>query len=281
MKYKLILSDFDGTLTNSKNQVSERAKKAIKAFMDKGGKFVVATGRMYPTIINRMHEVGLDDMDSELVSFQGAYISNIKTGEELARYTMQKEAIYQIVKHALELGIYVHIYTINDVIVREYNDLAKRYCEFVNVEPIIQDDLLTYIKNSKEEFVKAIFIVDKENTSKIVKEFNSKFYDNKSEEERILFVNSAPTFVECVDYKTNKGHALRLIADKYNIDYSQTVAFGDSMNDASMLKAAAVGVAMGNGTEEVKAFADIITDSVDDDGLAKIIEKIVAGEDII
>jgi len=75
----------------------------------------------------------------------------------------------------------------------------------------------------------------------------------------------------CIAKGTNKATGIDEICKYYGIDISETMAFGDGGNDIAMLKHAGVGVAMGNASDEVKGYADMITDSVDDDGIAKIL----------
>ena len=80
-----------------------------------------------------------------------------------------------------------------------------------------------------------------------------------------------PYFADCIAKGTNKATGIDEICKYYGIDILETMAFGDGGNDIAMLKHAGVGVAMGNASDEVKACADMVTDSVDDDGIAKIL----------
>ena len=82
-----------------------------------------------------------------------------------------------------------------------------------------------------------------------------------------------PYFADCIAKGTNKATGIDEICKYYGIDISETMAFGDGGNDIAMLKHAGVGVAMGNASDEVKACADMVTDSVDDDGIAKILNQ--------
>ena len=75
----------------------------------------------------------------------------------------------------------------------------------------------------------------------------------------------------------NKGEALLALAKHLGIEREQTLAFGDGLNDLSMLKEAGVGVAMANACDEAKALADWVTLSCDEDGVARGIEKFCFG----
>lgn len=84
-----------------------------------------------------------------------------------------------------------------------------------------------------------------------------------------------PVFADCIAKGTSKATGIDHIIRHYGFDLSETMAFGDGGNDIEMLRHAGIGVAMGNANDEVKAAADIVTTSVDDDGVANIINKLV------
>ena len=84
-----------------------------------------------------------------------------------------------------------------------------------------------------------------------------------------------PTYSETVPIGYDKGRALKIAEELLGLDPSLSVAVGDSMNDAAMLQYAATSVAMGNATDEVKAMCDLVTDTVDNDGVAKIIYQLM------
>lgn len=83
-----------------------------------------------------------------------------------------------------------------------------------------------------------------------------------------------PDFVDCVTKGSNKASAIDKVIAHYGIDISETMAFGDGGNDIPMLQHAAIGVAMGNASDEVKQYADVVTSSVDEDGIARILQNI-------
>ena len=83
------------------------------------------------------------------------------------------------------------------------------------------------------------------------------------------FINN----IEINSLDATKGAALAFLCDYLGVDVSQSMSFGDGTNDISMLKAAGIGVAMGNAMDEVKVHADYVTDTCDNDGMAKAIER--------
>lgn len=87
-------------------------------------------------------------------------------------------------------------------------------------------------------------------------------------------LRSTPYFIELLPLGIDKGPALESIASRYDFLTDNIVSFGDSYNDVSMLRTSGIGVAMANADEEVKAAADMITLSNNNDGVAHVIEKL-------
>ena len=101
-----------------------------------------------------------------------------------------------------------------------------------------------------------------------LKEFPERFPE-------LMMTTSIPTNIEINSMGANKGAALRGLCAYLGIDPADTAAFGDGSNDISMLREAGVGVAMANAEPEVKAAADVVTDSNNDVGVAKMIRKLI------
>ena len=94
--------------------------------------------------------------------------------------------------------------------------------------------------------------------------------------DRCVIFTSKPYFLEVMPKNTGKGEALMWLAEHLGIPQSQTLAFGDAMNDESMIRLAGTSVAMKNGTQEIKNIADCISDYTnDEDGVARFIERYV------
>ena len=89
-----------------------------------------------------------------------------------------------------------------------------------------------------------------------------------------LYLYGQRTYLELLHPEVSKGAALRRIAHMLGVARDEVIAFGDSHNDLDMLAFAGVGVAMGNASAEVKALADLITDSNEDDGIATALERL-------
>ena len=115
--------------------------------------------------------------------------------------------------------------------------------------------------------------------------YDVKFIDDLISELRakypqIYIVKSFDYFCEIANKEATKGNAVKFLADKFGLNIDEVLAIGDQNNDIEMVQTAGVGVAMGNGTEEIKKAADYVADSVQNDGFVKAINKFVWGQDV-
>ena len=264
---RLIISDFDGTLVNSQNTISDKVRNAINEYVSCGGIFAVCTGRMLRSILPRVREMGLKGL---VAAYQGSVIADIESGELLRN-------------NSLSVGDCVEICAF----VEEHNYTCNTYCDEVLYTSLPASDkrILAY---ETVTGVKAINIVGA--MSQFVKENNLAcnkitflVYPNEREglykllqaefSHRFDVTCSAASLVEISPKGDNKGIALKYIADYFGIDLSSTVAAGDNLNDLSMIQTASVGVAVGNAVEDLKNEADYISAANNDDAMAEIIEK--------
>ena len=93
--------------------------------------------------------------------------------------------------------------------------------------------------------------------------------------EKYTVVKSAPFFLEFMNKKVNKGVGVELLAKHLNIKQEEIITMGDAGNDLHMIEYAGMGIAMGNATNDIKTIANYITESNNEDGVAKAIEKFV------
>ena len=91
----------------------------------------------------------------------------------------------------------------------------------------------------------------------------------------MYIVKSTPYFCEIGSKEAKKSSGVKFLADMWGIKQDEILTIGDQNNDIELLKAGGVKVAMGNATDELKECADYITDTVDNDGFVKAIEKFV------
>ncbi len=271
MKYKLVVSDFDGTLAFKNGTVSDENVRAIKAYTAAGGKFTIATGRMYPSIVRFLKKLGLDG-DYPIASYDGSIVTKADTGKRMAVRPMSRLTVLKIVEYCEKRGIHCQFYTQDYVYTAEYNELIRLYAEYSGVTDCVKTvgKLSDYLDKNKDlELIKTLIISDENKIDAIEKDINL-YMDGES-----VFVKSASRLTECVDNLSGKGNYVSWIADYYGIPVSEIAAIGDSMNDASMLKTAGLGVAMADGDERLKKIAGYITDECGKNGFAAFVNVIL------
>ncbi len=266
MKYRMIVSDFDGTLLRSDNTVSAATRRAIAAFIAAGGIFTVSTGRNYPSIKRRIPDVGLEKLDIPVMSLQGSFAVNNLTGEEIFAEFIDKNVLAEFCELCRRDGIYVHIYNKYEVFTERKDAHSQAYERLTSVEVKEVGDLSRFISEN-DGFIKALAVCDGG---------KSDYYASKWGEAmrgKASVLTTAPDFAECIPLSSGKGPGLARVAKMLGIDVSGVIAVGDEMNDVGMIETAGLGVAVANAKPRVKEAADYITASNDEDGICRLIEK--------
>ncbi len=269
MKYKLIVSDLDGTALKDDRTASEATIEAIKEYRAAGGTFIISTGRMFESIVNNAHLLGLDKLNIPICALDGGLIKESQTGKVIAVHTMPYEQTAAFAEECEKIGCYFQVYTQDKLFVAEENEINRHYCEVSKIKMNVVGKLSKYIYDNKLGCVK-VLVADK-NADSYLEHFKGKYSG-------IQFFLSWSSYLDGAAIDAGKGNALLHLAGSLGIDRSRTVAIGDSMNDISMIKAAALGVAVANADDRLKAHADMIVPSNNDDGLAYLIRKAINDE---
>jgi len=263
--YKLIAIDCDGTLLNSKRELSERTVNAIKIAIDSGIKIVLASARPAYRLKQFLKPLGLLSSDQYLISFNGGLVCNNTYDEILFSKAISTDLVFELIKFGHQFKTKVFIYA-QDCIYSDVDEKTyQRNNPDVNFKVIDFNDL----DFSKIPIYKAVYLNSAEDTKRIRASLPNEFLSNFETS------SSVPQYIEFVSRGITKSHALECIGDKLGIKASEMVAFGDQENDLAMLQYVGYSVAMGNATDEIKKQVDHITASNDEDGVALVIEKII------
>jgi Cof subfamily protein (haloacid dehalogenase superfamily) len=276
MKYKLLCIDMDGTLLNRKKIVSEYTKNAIRKAHELGVHVVIATGRVYNNAAFYSNLIGVK---SPVIASNGAIIKE-KTEDKviyknkLGAYNLKK-IIDICEKHKLKVNLNTHNSIICSsrfvYIITKYlflKSMINAEDGKMNIKYMSTDKLLKYIEKNDEDIIKCEIININE------QKLNGSKEDFKKVK-TLEIVSSSKKNIEITSSCVSKGQAVEALAKYYNIKRDEIITIGDSQNDLSMIEYAGLGVAMGNGTELVKSKADYITDTNDNDGVAKVIDKFI------
>lgn len=268
LKYKLVAIDMDGTLLNSEKQISERTRKAIENAKIQGTHIVICTGRILKSALYYSESLGLKN---PLIACNGAIIVD-EDRNVIYEKALEREKIREILNLAKLENIYCHFYDKtnfysnirSDEVLKFYNEGSSE----VNIGVNVFDNIEEIMKMEDLNVYKFIFIDN--NRDKL-----NKLREKLDKLGNINTTSSWINNIEAMGLNVSKGEALRELCERLNIEPEEVIAIGDSENDLSMLKFAGLGVAMENGDTLIKEYSDHITDSNDENGVAKVIEKFI------
>jgi Cof subfamily protein (haloacid dehalogenase superfamily) len=261
--------DLDGTLLNSKEEMTERTINAIKKIYEKGAFIIIASGRMYKSTKLVINKYLSFLKEIPIISYNGAYVVS-HNGEVIFESDIDKNLSIEVINEAKKENLHVQIYLNDELITDNDNDEIKGYAKHSGVDYKIVNNLEEYIINTKNGPTKILTIADE----KKLDIFQSKMtlmYNNK-----LNIVRSFNIYLDFLNKDTSKGNALKKISQMYNLDLKNAYIFGDSENDISMLILSKNSYAMGNAANHVKEFAKNIALSSDEEGVAIVIEKILS-----
>lgn len=238
-KIKLIALDMDGTLLNNKGEIPEENKQAIKEAQEQGIHVVLSTGRSLANC--REHAESLL-LKTFLVTVNGSEIWDTQ-GNLIDRNLVDVEHIQWLWELSQQHKAKIWA-----------NSCGKLW------DNKMPEEIATL------EWLKFGFhIEDQELRAKIL---------NELQEKNIFEVtNSSPVNIEVNALGVNKARGLKTVCEKLQLDMSEVMAVGDSLNDMSMVTEAGWGVAMGNAQEVLKEAADAVTKTNEENGVAYAIRK--------
>ncbi len=238
---KLVALDMDGTLLNSEEEVSEYTKEVIAKALVQDVHVILSTGRWLDSCYPYAE---LLELPSYLITSNGGEI-----------WTVNKELRDQ---HLLDPKRVQMMWELGDKL-DLHSWMVATDGVFHGTRP---DDFFAH------EWLKyGCDSLDTKKLDKVVEELS--YYDE------LELTNSLPTNVEVNPKGVNKASALKKVCDEIGITMNNVMAVGDSLNDIKMIQQAGLGVAMGNAQEAIKNVADHVTDTNNNDGVAKAIEKFV------
>ena len=259
-KIKLVATDIDGTLVKWDTRVSDGVKNCVKKLQENGVKVVLVTGRMHCATKHLRDELGLN---SPVVSYQGGLIKD-SDGKTLYQENLDSDCAKEIIDWAHKNDVHLNLYIDDKLYVEKDDDCVKRYTDGKFVQYTVCP-----FESLKIENVNKILAIDYGNAERVtgwVNELQAKFPE-------LYIVKSTPFFCEIGSPMAKKSLGVEFLAKHWNLSQDEILTIGDQNNDIELLKAGGVKVAMGNATPELKECANFITDSVENDGFVKAIDK--------
>lgn len=265
MTIRLVAMDLDDTLLDSRLQISHQTTRMLQQIVERGIKITLATGRMFRSARRYAVELG---MDVPLITYQGALVKNAFSDEVLFHRCVPADMVTPVVEAAREAGYHYQVYFDDNLYMESLTPEGQAYAELAGVTPVVDRDLpirLTY-----EEPTKIIIInYNLPALQQMEKQLQQRF------SRQLYITRSKPHYLEFMNKEATKGRALQAVSEYFAIERQDVMAIGDSYNDIEMLKWAGVGVAVGNAPPEVQRYADYVTTSNDEDGVAAALQHLI------
>jgi Cof subfamily protein (haloacid dehalogenase superfamily) len=272
-KIKILAFDMDGTLLDEKGALSAASEASLRRAMERGYHIVIATGRGYsafPEAVLRMEGIRF------MISSNGAHIVDQQTRETIYSNLLTRDAVEAAMPWIADPDLMREVFFHHQV-------YADRHCmEDLPRYGVISEKSQHYVRTTRKPVEDAVALIREyadqlENINLLFSEQEKRirYLEELSRIQGLTVVSSMPYNIEIGGATTSKATALKALAEMLGLSHDNIMSFGDSSNDAQMLAAAQIAVAMGNAVDELKEVADVITLSNAEDGVAYALERLL------
>jgi Cof subfamily protein (haloacid dehalogenase superfamily) len=241
-----------------------RTRAAIAATRGRGIHVVLVTGRMFQAVRPYALEAGLDD---PVVCYQGAVVAEPVSGKWLRHVPIPLELARETIAAVQGEGFGLNCYVDDELYVARVTPEARRYADFQHLELHEVGDLLEWIEQPPTKLV----AIDDPKVLDGLKARMLAHFDG-----RLYISKSLPYFLEFASPAVTKAAGLEFLSKHLGFTGEHTVAFGDGENDIELVEWAGYGVAVANAHDRVKEEAEFVCPSVDEEGVAQVLEAFLA-----
>lgn len=271
MKYKLLVLDVDGTLLNDAKEISKRTLAALLKVQQMGVRIVLASGRPTYGLLSLAKSLELKSYGGYLLSYNGCQVISASNGEVLLERRINPEMLPYLEKKAHKNNFAIFTYHDDTIITNDpENEHIRREAELNNQRIIKEENFSIAIDFAP---CKCMLVSDDE-ASLITLEEHWKKHLNGA----LDVFRSEPYFLEVVPCSIDKANALGALMEQLEVKREEVIVIGDGVCDVTMIQLAGMGIAMGHSQDSVKACADYVTASNEEDGVALAVEKIIIAE---
>ncbi|HIX30716.1 MAG TPA: Cof-type HAD-IIB family hydrolase [Firmicutes bacterium] len=280
MAIRLIGLDLDGTLFNSRKELTAHTCAVLAKAVRRGIHVVPATGR--PRVGLPQQLLTIPGIQYAVVT-NGAAVCDLRGGKRLFTDCMDSDDAAEILRRTRPLEVVQGAFSgdwgyMEDIDRRRIRrlDLVREMQDYLIASRKVVDDLAVFARGQKEGIEKIVinFIKDetgapmwREETENVVRDYPS-----------VTFMSGGIGNIEIIRRGVGKGTALLRLGERLGVAAEEIMAVGDSENDLDMIRKAGLGVAMANSERAVLDCADYVTASNDEDGAAAAIERFALGE---
>lgn len=246
----MIAVDMDGTLLNSNGVILDSSIKVLKEMKRLGKIVVIITGRSINESINYLNSEFVD----YLLANNGSIWYKVDEEKIIKRNDINQDQIISLFKNYSHLISHIWLAT----------PFFKRFGSAEEAIKFLLDNEYFLVQGT-------VHFNNSDNLSEIISILKDSYSDLEIEMMQDSF--SDKKWINILPSGITKGNNLLRLAKHLKVDINNTVAFGDGLNDISMIKVSGIGVAMGNALDELKKEADFITDSNDEDGIYNFLTR--------
>lgn len=263
MNYKMVVVDLDDTLLTDDHEITARTLEVINKLKKRNIKITVATGRMYRSALPYIKELGIK---LPVISYNGAYVCNPLTHEVIYHKSIEKDLVNKIILEAEKENLHINVYKEDNFYIEERNEGVELYEKIAGVK----GEVIGKLSEKYNDDSTKLLLVEPELKKK--RQFINFFKEKYGEELEIT--ESKNSFIELMAKGVSKGVALKNLVNSLKINQEQIIAIGNGYNDLEMINWAGLGIAVENAYKGVKKDADLIADTNNNEGVAKILEDI-------
>ena len=266
MNIRLLVLDIDGTILDETNCIRDSVAQAILSAQRRGVAVALATGRLYQSSLHAYDSIG---SMAPLICYEGALIREPKTGFVHRHWAIEPQVAAQMLDYSERQSpsncLSVHFYIQDNLYVSNMNDASIKYFEGSKVVPVVSD-----LRRLLHRATTKVMVVsdDGEVIAQLASQLNGSYSRTQISRHKSI------TVLEAFHPEVSKRSAVSYLAEEImKLRPENVMAVGDHFTDIEMLQYAGIGVAMGNAPAAVKASADWVTTTIEEDGVARAIEK--------
>lgn len=265
-KYRLLVLDLDGTLTNSKKEISDTNRQTLIRLQQSGVKLVLASGRPTYGIAPLAETLQLKQYGGFILSYNGGEIIEWSTGRILYKNLLPDDVLPLLYHTCENDGLTILTYDGPCILTENATDEYVLKEAFLNKMQIRRVD--NFLEAAPVPLPKCLIVGDPNRLMQTEASLSQRLQGV------ISVYRSEPYFLEVVPLGIDKARSLAVLLEQLGLTREEMVAMGDGYNDRSMIEFAGMGVAMANAQEPVKQVADYITLSNDQDGVAVAVKEL-------
>lgn len=266
---KLVALDLDDSLLNNELLISDRTVSAVQKAAEQNIYVVICSGRSPSAILPFVRRLDLagTEQGRYAVASNGSVVVDLHKREEIYSAKVDGDVLAQAKKAADKVGLPCQVYSSSMVYASVDNEYTRMDSKLTGVPSEVVPDFENFVKSG---FAKMMVPGDPKILVGLQKELAARF------EGRAVVLISKPYFLEILPANCGKGEALEFLCGRLGINMKDVMAFGDSMNDESMIVKCGLSVAMSNGLDKIKDEAAFVTRLTNDqDGIADFVEQFV------